>query len=159
MIEAENLCINLKWPLLDIEEETDSGEWLETPNWPYLSVIEKPMGLKEIMEGHKIIFRATAHEVDTVAEASDLREMCQVLEGRFDKSQNVSRPRVASRTVSRDATRCYYCKEPGHISQFCERGKDDENRLKRGSSNMMANVDSRFETDEGYENYDDLYDE
>ena len=24
---------------------------------------------------------------------------------------------------------------------------------------MMANFDSRFETDEGYENYDDLYDE
>ena len=37
------------------------------------------MGLKEIMEGHKIIFREIAHEVDTVAEA-DMREMCQVLE-------------------------------------------------------------------------------
>ena len=36
--------------------------------------------------------------------------------GRFDKSPNVSRPRVTSKTVSRDATRCYYCKEPGHIS-------------------------------------------
>ena len=24
---------------------------------------------------------------------------------------------------------------------------------------MMANIDSHFETDEGYENYDDLYDE
>ena len=71
---------NLRWPLLDIEEETDSGEWLETLNWPYLTVIKEPMGLKEIMEGHKIIFRATAHEVDTVAEASDLREICQVLE-------------------------------------------------------------------------------
>ena len=79
--------------------------------------------------------------------------------GRFDKSPNVSRPRVASKTVSRDATRCYYCKEPGHISQFCERHEEDKNRLKRESSNMMANIDSRFETDEGYENYDDLYDE
>ena len=38
------------------------------------------MGLKEIMDGHKIIFRAIAHEVDTVVEASDLREICQVLE-------------------------------------------------------------------------------
>ena len=36
--------------------------------------------------------------------------------GRFDKSPNVSRPRDASKTVSRDATRCYFCKEPGHIS-------------------------------------------
>ena len=24
---------------------------------------------------------------------------------------------------------------------------------------MMANIDSQFETDEGYENYDDMYDE
>ena len=79
--------------------------------------------------------------------------------GRFDKSPNVSRPRVASKTVSRDATRCYYCKEPGHISQFCDRCEEDENRLKRGSSNLMANIDSRFETDEGYENYGDVYDE
>ena len=37
------------------------------------------MCLKEIMDGHKIIFRAIAHEVDTVVEA-DLREICQVLE-------------------------------------------------------------------------------
>ena len=72
--------------------------------------------------------------------------------GRFDKSPNVSRPRVASKTVSRDATRCYYCKEPGHISRFCDRREEDERRLKRGS-NMMAS-DSQFEIDEGYENYD-----
>ena len=79
--------------------------------------------------------------------------------GRFDKSPNVKRPRVTSKTVSRDATRCYYCKEPGHISRFCDRCEEDERRLKRGSNNMMANIDSQFETDEGYENYDDLYDE
>ena len=42
--------------------------------------LEEPMGLKEIMDGHKIIFRAIAHEVDAVVEASDLREICQVLE-------------------------------------------------------------------------------
>ena len=38
------------------------------------------MGLKEIMDGHKIIFRAITHKVDIVVEASDLREICQVLE-------------------------------------------------------------------------------
>ena len=38
------------------------------------------MGLKEIMDSYKIIFRAIAHEVDMVVEASDLREICQVLE-------------------------------------------------------------------------------
>ena len=79
MIEAESLCTNLRWPLLDVEEETDSGEWLETLNQPYLTVIKEPMGLKGIREGHKIIFRATAHEVDTVVEAN-LREICQGLE-------------------------------------------------------------------------------
>ena len=41
--------------------------------------LKEPVGFKETMDSHKIIFRATAHEVDTVAEASDLREMCQVL--------------------------------------------------------------------------------
>ena len=39
------------------------------------------MGLNEIiMVGHKTLFRAIAHEVDTVAEASDLREIYQVME-------------------------------------------------------------------------------
>ena len=37
------------------------------------------MCLKEIMEGHKIIFRGIAQEVDTVVE-DDLKEMGQVLE-------------------------------------------------------------------------------
>ena len=46
---------------------------------PYLTVIKEPMGLNKIMEGHKIIFREIAPEVDTVTEA-DLREMGQVLE-------------------------------------------------------------------------------
>ena len=119
------------------------------------------MGLKEIMEGHKIIFRAIAHRGRYSDRGQPQRNVSGFGRGRdrFDKRPNVSRPRVASRTVSRDATRCYYCKEPGHISRFCERCEDNENRLKRGSSNMMANFDSRFETDEGYENYGDLYDE
>ena len=38
--------------------------------------LEEPMGLKEIMDGHKTVFRSMAHEV----EASDLREIYQVLE-------------------------------------------------------------------------------
>ena len=75
MIKVENLHINLKWPLLDVEEETDSGEQVETLNWPYPIVIEDPMDSGEIMKGHKIIFRAIAPEVDTVIEV-DLRKMC-----------------------------------------------------------------------------------
>ena len=123
MIEAENPHTNLKWPLLGIEEETDSGEQLETPNWPYLTVIEESMGLKETMEGHKLIFRAIAHRGRYSGRGQPERNVSGFGRGRgrFDKSPNVSRPRVASKTVSRDATRCYYCKEPGHISRFCER--------------------------------------
>ena len=79
MIKVENLHTNLKWPLLDVEEETDLGEQLETQNWPYPIVIEEPMGSREIMEGHKVIFRAIAPGADTVTEV-DLREMGQVLE-------------------------------------------------------------------------------
>ena len=41
--------------------------------------LEEPMGLKEIMDGHKTVFRAIAHEVDIVVEAN-LKEICQVLE-------------------------------------------------------------------------------
>ena len=66
-------------------------------------------------------------------------------------------PRVASGTVSRDSTRCFYCKEPGHIARLCLRRQEDENKLKRGSTNMMANIDSQF--DDEYESYEDLYDE
>ena len=34
--------------------ELDLEEWLETLNWPYLTVIKEPTGLNEIiMEGHK----------------------------------------------------------------------------------------------------------
>lgn len=69
----------------------------------------------------------------------------------------MNRPRVASQTVSRDSTRCFYCKEPGHIARLCLRRQEDENRLKRGSTNMMANIDSQF--DDAYESYEDLYDE
>ena len=50
----------------------------------------------------------------------------------FDKSPSVKRPKVVSRSVSRDSLRCFYCKEPGHIAKFCLRRQEDENRLKRG---------------------------
>ena len=63
-----------------------------------------------------------------------------------------------SRTVSRDSTRCFYCKEPGHISRLCLRRQEDENRVKRSATNIMANLDTQFEED-AYENYEDIYDE
>ena len=79
MIKVENLHTNLKWPLLDVEEELDSGEQVETPKWHYLPVIEDPMDLGEIMECHITIFRVIIHEVDIVTEV-DLREIWQVSE-------------------------------------------------------------------------------
>ena len=62
-----------------------------------------------------------------------------------------------SRTVSRDSTRCFYCKEPGHISRFCLRRQEDKDRLTRGATNMMANIDTQFE--DAFDNYEDFCDE
>ena len=110
------------------------------------------------MDGHKAIFRAIALGAHTEA---DSREMDQVLEAEVDLTKvpmlaDQGLPVRLSQEMPQDS---YYCKEPGHILRFCDRREEDERRLKRGSSNMMANIDSQFETDEGYENYDDLYDE
>ena len=78
--------------------------------------------------------------------------------GRLDKSPNVSRPQVINRTVSRDSTRCFYCKEPGRIARFCVTRQEEKNSLKGSATNMMANIDTEFENN-AYENYEDIYDE
>ena len=79
--------------------------------------------------------------------------------GRFDnKSANVSRPQVSSRTVSRGSTRCFYCKEPGHVARLCVRRQEEKNRLLRGATNTMANIDTEFEND-ACGNYEDIYNE
>ena len=65
---------------------------------------------------------------------SDLIRICQdeeEVEVDLTEVPNVNRPRVANQTVSRDSTRCFYCKEPGHIARLCLRRQEDENRLKR----------------------------
>ena len=41
--------------------------------------------------------------------------------GRFDKSPNVRRPRVASKTVDKDKMRCHYCNEYGHFIENVQR--------------------------------------
>ena len=40
-------------------------------------------------------------------------------QGRFDKSPNVSRPRIAGRTPNKDDKRCFYCQEIGHFVDRC----------------------------------------
>ena len=39
--------------------------------------------------------------------------------GRFDKSPNISRPRVAGRTPNKDYKWCFYCQEIGHFLDRC----------------------------------------
>ena len=41
--------------------------------------------------------------------------------GRFDKSSNIRRPRVASKTVDKDKMRCHYCNEFGHFIRECSK--------------------------------------
>ena len=46
--------------------------------------------------------------------------------GRFDKSPNIRRPRVASKTV--DKMRCHYCNEFGQFVRECSKKNRDENK-------------------------------
>ena len=45
--------------------------------------------------------------------------------GRFDKSPNVSHPRVAGRTPNKDDKRCFYCQEIGHFVDRCYKKAHD----------------------------------
>ena len=56
--------------------------------------------------------------------------------GKFDKSPNVRRPRVASKTVDKDKMRCHYCNEYGHFIRECSKKNRDEN--KTGHFNGMS---------------------
>ena len=56
--------------------------------------------------------------------------------GRFDKSANLRRLRVASKTVYKDKMRCHYCNEFGHFIRECSKKNRDEN--KTGHFNGMS---------------------
>ena len=113
------------------------------------------MGSREIMVGHKVIFRVIAPGAHTEA---DSREMDQVLEAEVDltKVQMLADQGSLVR-LSHKMPQDIIARNQATYRDSVTRRKEDECRLKRGSSNMMANIDSQFETDEGYENYDDLY--
>ena len=72
--------------------------------------------------------------------------------GRFDKSPNIRRPRVASKRVDKDKMRCYYWNEFGHFIRECSKKNRDEN--KTGHFNGMS-ID--YYEDDLYtgEDYDD----
>ena len=79
--------------------------------------------------------------------------------GRFDKSPNVKRPRVASKTVDKDQMRCHYCNEPGHFMRECQKHSRDE-----GGSQCFSGLNSEYYDDESdydddYEDYEEEYEE
>ena len=57
--------------------------------------------------------------------------------GRFDKSPNVRRPRVASKTIDKDKMRCHYCNEFGHFVRECSKINRDENKAGHFSGMSM----------------------
>ena len=69
--------------------------------------------------------------------------------GRYDKSPNVRRPRIASKTVDKDKGRCFYCNEFGHFIRECSKKKEDE------KSNRYSRMDSDYNQEGQYSDYDD----
>ena len=57
--------------------------------------------------------------------------------GGFDKSPNVRRPRVASKTVDKDKMRCHYCNEFGHFIRECSKKTRDEKKAGQFSGMSM----------------------
>ena len=86
--------------------------------------------------------------------------------GRFDKSQNVSCPRVAGRTPNKDDKRCFYCQEIGHFVDRCYKKARDrrtaaekaELRLLVDQNNGQDNLEVPLtETDPVYVDSDNDY--
>ena len=69
--------------------------------------------------------------------------------GRFDRSPNVRRPRVASKTVNKDKGRCFYCNEFGHFIKECSKKTEDER------SRRYSRMDSDYQQEGQYSDYDD----
>ena len=71
--------------------------------------------------------------------------------GRFDKSPNVRRPRVASKTVDKDKMRCHYCNEFGHFIRECSKKSRDENKTGHFNGMSMDYYENDLYTGEDYE--------
>ena len=72
--------------------------------------------------------------------------------GGFDKSPNVRRPRVASKTVDKDKMRCHYCNEFGHFIRECSKKTRDERK-----TGQFSGMSTDYFGDDLYtgEDYDD----
>ena len=75
--------------------------------------------------------------------------------GRFDKSLNVRRPRVASKTVDKDKMRCHYCNEYGHFIRECSKKNRDENKTGHFNGMSMDYYENDLYTGEDYD--DDVF--
>ena len=75
--------------------------------------------------------------------------------GRFDKSPNVRRPRVASKTVDKDKMRCHYCNEFGHFIRECSKKNRDENKIGHFNGMSMDYYEDDLYTGEDYD--DDVF--
>ena len=69
--------------------------------------------------------------------------------GGFDKSPNVRRPRVASKTV--DKMRCHYCNEFGHFIRECSKKTRDEKKTGQFSGMSMDYYGDDLYTGEYYD--------
>ena len=71
--------------------------------------------------------------------------------GGFDKSPNVRRPRVASKTVDKDKMRCHYCNEFGHFIRECSKKTRDEKKTEQFSGMSMDYYGDDLYTGENYD--------
>ena len=75
--------------------------------------------------------------------------------GRFDKSPNIRRPRVASKTVDKDKMRCHYCNEFGHFIRECSMKNRDENKTGHFNGMSMDYYEDDLYTGKDYD--DDVF--
>ena len=71
--------------------------------------------------------------------------------GGFDKSPNIRRPRVASKTVDKDKMRCHYCNEFGHFIRECSKKTRDEKKAGQFSGMSMDYYGDDLYTGEDYD--------
>ena len=71
--------------------------------------------------------------------------------GGFDKSPNVRRPRVASKTVDKDKMSCHYCNEFGHFIRECSKKTRDEKKAGQFSGMSMDYYGDDLYTGEDYD--------
>ena len=71
--------------------------------------------------------------------------------GRFDKSPNIRRQRVASKTVDKDKMRCHYCNEFRYFITECSKKNRDENKTGHFNGMSMDYYEDDLYTGEDYD--------